>query len=434
MKRILTPIILLSSSVLFAQSDSAKEERFSVHVQTTVITQYKPYFKAKYSGDNSLTSQEESETSLTSTLFIGARLWKGASAYINPELAGGSGLSGALGVAASTNGETYRIGDPKPATVLARLFLRQEFSLGNQKEYIDADKNQLGGLRSTHFFAFTLGKVSVSDYFDANSFSHDARSQFMSWGLMNNGAWDYAANQKGYTPSTVLEFVTPKYELRYHLSLVPKSANNNDMNWDIMQASGQSLEYTLKRTIKKGKMIFRLMGFYNAANMGNYKQSMTIDSINPSIIQTRQYGRSKYGFTVNTEYEKNFLGAFVRAGWNDGNNETWMFTEIDQTLSAGFILKGNLWKRKGDALGIAAVASGLSAPHKDYLQAGGKGFMLGDGNLSYGWEKLMEVYYSAELLKNNVYFTLAYQYIIDPGYNKDRGPVNVFSVRVHAEI
>ena len=430
-------MILLVTSNLFGQSDSAKDERFSVHMQTTVITQYKPSFYAKYSGVNSLTSQEETETSLTSTLFLGVRLWKGASAYLNPELAGGSGLSGALGVAASTNGETYRIGDPKPTTILARLFFRQQFSFGTEKERIAEEKNQLGEMRSTHFFAFTVGKVSVSDYFDNNSFSHDARTQFMSWGLMNNGAWDYAANQKGYTPSVVLEFVTPQFELRYHASLVPKSANANDMNWNISEASGQSLEYTCKTHLKKGKLIFRVMGFLNIANMGNYKQSITLaadkDTL-PNIIQTRQYGRNKYGFTLNSEYERKFFGAFLRAGWNDGNNETWMFTEIDQTVSAGLVLKGKFWKRKDDALGIATVASGLSAPHREYLKDGGKGFMLGDGNLNYEWEKLIETYYSFALMKNNIALSVAYQYVINPGYNKDRGSVNVFSVRVHAEI
>jgi high affinity Mn2+ porin len=179
------------------------------------------------------------------------------------------------------------------------------------------------------------------------------------------------------------------------------------------------------------------MGFLNIANMGNYKQSITLaadkDTL-PNIIQTRQYGRNKYGFTLNSEYERKFFGAFLRAGWNDGNNETWMFTEIDQTVSAGLVLKGKFWKRKDDALGIATVASGLSAPHREYLKDGGKGFMLGDGNLNYEWEKLIETYYSFALMKNNIALSVAYQYVINPGYNKDRGSVNVFSVRVHAEI
>src|ERR1035437_1997460 len=196
MKRILTPIILLTSSVLSAQSDSAKEERFSVHMQTTVITQYKLYFHAKYSGDNSLTSQEETQTSITSTLFLGARLWKGASAYLNPEIAGGSGLSGALGVGASTNGETYRIGDPKPALTRARLFFRQEFALSNEKEYVEPDKNQIRGMHPTKYLSFTFGKISVTDFFDFNTFSHDPRTHFMSWGLMSNGAWDYRSEER----------------------------------------------------------------------------------------------------------------------------------------------------------------------------------------------------------------------------------------------
>ena len=425
------------SSLLFGQSDSTKNEKFSFHAQTTVITQYKPSFSAKYSGVNSLQPQQETQSSITSTLFMGARLWKGASAYFNPEIAGGSGLSGALGVAASTNGETYRVGDPKPAVALARLYFRQQFSFGDEKEYIESTQNQLGGMRSTHFFAFTIGKVSLADYFDANSFSHDPRTQFMSWALMSNGAWDYCANVKGYTPSIVLEYVSPMNELRYHASLVPKSANSSDMNWNVSEASGHSIEYTFKPHLEKGKMAFRFLGFYNTANMGNYKQSIALagDSVPPNIVQTRQYGRSKYGFAFNMEIESRskLTGVFLRAGWNDGNNETWMFTEIDRTLSYGFIVKGKKWKRKDDVLGIAAVFSGLSSEHRAYLKAGGKGFMLGDGNLNYGTEELVEMYYSCAL-NDAIALTVAYQAVLNPGYNQDRGPVNVFSLRVHVQI
>jgi len=201
-------ILVLNISSNFAeQTDSIKKEVFSIHAQTTIINQNKPSFTAKYSGDNSLSTQQESQISFTSTLYLGTRLWNGASAFINPEIASGSGLSGALGIAAATNGETFRIGDPAPKIYLARLFFTQVFALSDKSSYQASDFNQLAGSLPENYFSLTLGQVSISDFFDDNKFSHDPRTQFMSWGLMSNGAWDYPANTRGYTPSIVLEYV-----------------------------------------------------------------------------------------------------------------------------------------------------------------------------------------------------------------------------------
>lgn len=431
-------ILLLIQLQAVAQEDTAKSEILSFHAQVTVINQYKPAFNAKYSGDNSLKTNHEDQTSITSTFFAGSHLWKNASIYINPEIAGGSGLSGALGVAAATNGETYRIGDPAPSITLARLFFHQEIPLGGEKEYLESSQNQLGGMHAQKYFAFTIGKICVADYFDNNTFSHDPRTQFLSWGLMSNGAWDYPANIKGYTPSVIVEYITPKQELRYHISLVPFTANSDSMNWNIAQASGNSLEYTRTFFTAGGyQRIIRLMAFYNTANMGNYKEAIARSSIyeKPAIIGTRAFGRSKYGITLNCEAEllKKQAGIFIRAGWNDGTNETWMFTEIDETLSAGFSLKGRKWKRPNDIFGIADVYSGISAAHRNYLKMGGDGFILGDGHLHYGLENVFETYYAASLT-DNIFLSATYQRVKNPGYNRDRGPVNVFSLRFHMAI
>ncbi len=437
--RYLTSLFLLISIPFLSkaqQSDSIKEDRFSIHTQTTVINQFKPSFRATYSGLNSLSTQQEDQTSVTSTLFLGARLWKGASVFINPEIAGGSGLSGALGVAASPNGETFRIGDPSPTIYLARLFYRQLFALSNETMSQTSDFNQIAERAPTKYIAITIGKIGIADYFDDNKFSHDPRTQFMSWALMDNGAWDYPANTRGYTPSIVLEFITPKNELRFSFSLVPLTANGNDMNWNITKAGSHTLEYTHRYRIRNQPGTVRLLGFYTRATMGNYLQSIALQPINPNIENTRKDGNSKYGFGINAEQNiTNDLGCFFRAGWNDGNNETWAFTEIDHSLSAGFSLTGQRWKRENDNIGIAYVVSGISKPHRDYLKAGGKGFMLGDGNLNYGLEQLTELYYSAELVKNRIFLTAAYQFLVNPGYNKDRhGPVNIFSIRLHTRI
>lgn len=435
--RLFTSIFTISiifSQLNAQQSDTLKDERFSLHFQTTVINQFKPSFSAKYSGDNSLMPQQDDETSLTSTLYAGLKLWKGASIFLNPEIAGGSGLSSALGVASAPNGETFRVGDPAPHLYVARLFFKQIFALSKQTIYQENDINQIAEKIPTRYISLTIGKVGVADFFDDNKFSHDPRTQFLSWGLMDNGAWDYPANTRGYTPSIVIEYITPKNELRYGASLVPVAANANNLNWDINKASSHSIEYTHRYKIKNRSGAIRALGFFTTTDMGNYRQSISLSPQNPVITDTRKYGNTKYGFGLNAEQDiTSDLGCFFRASWNDGNNETWAFTEIDHSVSAGFSLTGRKWNRQNDNIGLASVASGISKAHAAYLKAGGKGFMLGDGNLNYAWEHLLEVYYSAELVKKHIYLTGAYQFLIDPGYNKDRqGPVHIFSVRLHA--
>lgn len=424
------------STIHAQQTDTLKEERFSVHAQATVINQYKPSFNARYSGENSLLTEKESALSITSTAYFGVQLWKGASVYLNPEVAGGSGLSKALGIADATNGETFRIGSPDPKVYLARLYYKQIFALTESKTFQEQDLNQLGLYLPDKYFAVMIGKISIADFFDDNKYSHDPRTQFMSWGLMANGAWDYPANTRGYTPSIVLEYVTQKHELRYAISLMPLKANGNDMNWDVSEANSQTLEYTHRHTIKGMEGAIRALVFFTTANMGNYNQSIAQNPSAPDITTTRAYGRTKYGVGINAEQDlTKTLGAFLRASWNDGNNETWAFTEIDRSVSAGLVANGTRWKRKNDNIGIAFVASGISKPHREYLQSGGKGFMLGDGDLNYTWEKLVEIYYSAELIEDQFYVSGTYQFLVDPGYNLDRqGPVHVFSVRAHIEI
>lgn len=429
-------MIGIAFSSVAQQADTIKEERFSIHAQATVINQYKPTFHAPYSGQNSLRTQEENQASITSTVYLGLRLWKGASIYLNPEIAGGSGLSKALGIASATNGETFRIGSPAPQIYLARLYYKQIFALSEKTIYEPADANQLAVYQPEKYLAITIGKIGVTDFFDDNKFSHDPRTQFMSWGLMANGAWDYPANTRGYTPSIVLEYVSPKHELRYGISLVPVTANGNEMNWNVSKANSQTLEYTHRHTIGGKAGAIRALAFFTTGHMGNYEESIKQNPTAPDITATRAYGHTKYGFGINAEQDlTNNLGMFLRASWNDGNNETWAFTEIDRSASAGLSLNGSRWKRKKDVVGIAVIVSGISKPHRNYLQSGGTGFMLGDGNLNYAWEQLLECYYSAELIKDQFYVSGAYQFLLNPGYNKDRqGPVHVFSLRMHVKI
>ena len=427
-----TVLAILSAITTYAQqADSLKNEQFSIHAQATVITQYKPAFSAKYSGSNSLITKEETARSITTTLFLGTKLWKGASAFINPEIAAGSGLSGSLGMGASTNGETYRVDNPSPTFELARLFFRQIVALNKEQNYQSGNINKTGGIMPQNYLSVIVGKICVADFFDVNRYSHDPRTQFMSWALMSSGAWDFPANTRGYTPSFVLEWVTPRNELRYGFSLVATTPNGMEMNWNIREAGSHTIEYTHNYTLDGRTGAIRFVSFLNTANMGNYNQSLALAPTSPDLFKTEKAGRTKYGFGINSEQElNNYLGMFFRASWNDGRNETWAFTEIDRSVSLGFSANGSKWNRKNDQAGLACVISGISEPHRNYLMAGGKGFELGDGALNYGLEKLVETYYSMELI-NNLYVSGAYQFIVNPGYNKDRGPVNVLSIMVH---
>ena len=421
-------------SIYAQQTDTLITERFSIHGQTTVVTQFKPAFHANYSGKNSLSALQETRTSITATLFLGAALWRGAGIFINPEIGGGSGLSGSSGVGASTNGETYRIGNPAPNFELARLYFRQIVPLTSETIYDGSDINKIAGRIPDDYFSFTVGKISISDFFDNNKYSHDPRTQFLSWALMSNGAWDYPANTRGYTPSIVVEYVTPKHQLRYGFSLVSTKANGMMMNWSISQAGSNTLEYTYNYNIAGKCGAFRLLSFFTTANMGNYDQSIEQAPSAPDIHSTEKTGRTKYGFGISTDLKiSKDLGVFLRASWNDGKNETWEFTEIDRSASFGISLDGQKWNRQNDNIGLAYVVSGLSSPHRRYLQAGGLGFELGDGNLNYGLENLTELYYSMALGRN-IFVSGEYQFLSNPGFNKDRGPVNVFSVRVHLMI
>jgi high affinity Mn2+ porin len=432
-------ILLLSFGALSSVGQTNPADSITswltVHGQTTVISQTKLSFSAKYSGPNSLTTDKETQSTVTSTLFAGARLWKNASFYVDPEISGGSGLDGALGVPDALNGESYRVGDPSPSVSLARLYFQQLFPIGKEISYQQDDINQLPGILPSRYISLVVGKISISDFFDDNQYSHDPRTQFVAWSLMSSGAWDYPANTKGYTPSVVVQYVTIKDELHGAISLMPKEANGQDMNWDISKVYSLTLEYTHRhRWLFHRNGAIRGLVFFTRANMGNYNESIAMNPSMPDIVADEKNGRTKYGFSFNAEQELNsYMGAFTRVSWNDGNNQTWAFTEIDRSWQLGLSFNGIKWKRANDNVGIAYVISGISQPHRNYLKAGGDGFMLGDGNLNYVPENLIETYYSFAVNKN-LFISGTYQLLINPGYNFDRkGPVNIFSVRVHTE-
>jgi high affinity Mn2+ porin len=431
-------LFILSFQTISAQSqkDTVKSHRWNIHFQQTVITQYHPTFAAAYSDTFSLQPKGEAQTSLTSTLFMGAKMWKGAEIFFNPEIAGGSGLSLARGVAGFPNGETFRIGNPKPQIYLARLFLRQYIALSQETEDIEDDANQLPRKLPISYLSFTLGKFSIADFFDNNRYSHDARNQFMNWALMSNGAWDYPANTRGYTVGFVTEFVRPGWAFRISSTMVPTIANGNDMDHNIKMAKSETAEFEKKYKLFRRSGTIRALGFYTQADMGNYRLAVqkALPGMRPDITQVRSAGRIKYGFGINIEQSfSETTGMFARASWNDGKNETWAFTEIDQAVSIGISVTGKRWQREEDVAGLALLGNGISQDHRNYLKNGGHGFMVGDGNLNYAPEIITEFFYNFHLHDKHFWISPDYQFIINPAYNMDRGPVHVFSLRLHSE-
>lgn len=428
--------IFNSNSQSIVDSDSSKSW-YNFHFQTTVITQAHPAFHARYSGANSLDSTAESHSSVSMTLYFAARLWKSASVYFNPELSGGEGFSQTTGVAGFPNGEIYRVSDPRPHIYIARIYFMQVFPLTNETVKMDDGFNSLCGTIPKSYLAVELGRFSLMDFYDANSFSHDPRTQFFNWALMGNGAWDYAANTRGYTYGINFELVKPDWSLRLASVVVPKVANGSNMDFRIFKVGSECLEYTRNFSIGTQKGSFRLVGYLNKANMGSYQKAIEwgiVKSQAPSVDSVAGSGKTKFGFGINIEQQlSKCLGFFLRAGWNDGHSETWEFTEIDRSISAGISINGNLWKREEDHIGIAQIINGLSPEHKNYLAAGGYGFIIGDSRLNYGLECISEFYYSYILKNSHMSLSPDYQFILNPAYNKDRGPVHAVGLRMHIE-
>jgi high affinity Mn2+ porin len=435
MKHLVFLLLIVQPFIGHSQKlDSIIKARTNFHFQLTTVTQHKAPFSAPYTGTNSLTTNKEMQTTLTATIFWGMRLWKGAAVYVNPEIAGGSGISSAHGIADFTNGEAFRVGDPAPKMYAARAYFRQIFNLGGEEDILTEGANQIYKSRSKQYFSVVLGKFSIADFFDNNTYSHDPRTQFFNWGLMSNGAWDYPANVRGYTWGGVLEYGTPDFKIRAASVMVPQEANGNIMDKHFEKANSNVVELEFPFTLAKQNTTVRLLAFYTQAHMGNYNLAVAENPVDPDITTTRKYGRTKYGFGFNMEQAlSENSGFFIRGSWNDGKNETWAFTEIDRSLSIGFSTQGNLWKRSQDVLGIGSVLSGLSSYHQHYLAAGGYGFIIGDGALNYARESVTEIYYRLNIFDPAFYITPNYQFVINPAYNKDRGPASVFGLRAHIE-
>jgi len=443
MKRCLLLLLLhivIFSTGLNAQliKDTAVQENWSLHLQATVIPQYHFNFSAKYTGNNSLQTSEGTKTSFTNTYYIGRRLWKNSAVYFNPEIAGGEGLSKATGIAGFANGETFRIGSAAPKLYVARIYFEQKFALDAATSLVEDDQNQLRENAPASYVSIRAGKFCLADFFDDNSFSHDPRTDFMNWSLMTAGAWDYPANTRGYTNGLVLELKKPSWAIRTAAVQVPQEANGLKLDTKIGTAFGSVLEAEKKWVVNtKENVVVRIGGFYNKSRMGNYNEAIEDGlalSMPPDITSTRKYSRDKTGFYINAEYDVKNGGGFLRYSWNDGNNETWAYTEIDRSFSAGISFNGTAWKRPMDKWGLAYVGNGISTPHRNYIKNGGYGFIIGDGQLNYGIEHIIEFFYSYHIMPLHVFISPDYQFVLHPAYNRDRGPVHIVALRLHFEL
>ncbi len=417
-------------------STATAQERVSLHFQATATPQAHPEFHADYSGPNSLRKTAEIRASYSSTLFLGAKLWEGGEVYADPEMFGGKALSQGFGVAGFPNGDLNRVSTSHPTVYLARVFYRQTIGLGPEKEQqdkeqIDPDQNQLAKSVAVSRLTLTVGKFSAADIFDANAYAHDPRSQFLNWGLFDNGAWDYPADVRGYTWGGAIELNQPKWALRYGVFMEPDVASGAHFDFHLDKAFGQALEYERRYSIGGQAGVLRLLAFLNRAHMGAYREAA--EMARPDITLTRRYS-TKYGFGINIEQQLTHdVGIFVRLGWNDGRREDWAFTEIDRTASVGISVKGTPWARADDVAGVAGLLNGLSSGHRRYLAAGGVGFIIGDGTLTYDAEEIVEAYYSAKISRH-LYLSADAQFLNHPAYNRDRGPSVVLGLRLHFQI
>ncbi len=407
---------------------------WNVHGQFTFIEQGYPAFHSPYQGPNSLSGGGQAQDTASATGFVGFRPWDGTKIYIDPEITQGEGLSATLGVAGFPNTEAQKASFPMPRFDLARVYVQQTFGLGGEQETIADGPNQLAGKEDISRITITAGKLAVTDFFDNNAYANDGRTQFFNWQLFCCGSYDWTMDQISYTWGALAEVNQKFWAFRAGYFLVPAVSNTDD--FDMRFPDGEyigELELRYALFSQPGKL--RLMAWANRANMGTYAAALAepITTPNyPDITLTRGV-RTNYGFAANLEQAINGdLGVFSRASWSPGLDEIIGWSDCDQSVSAGAVLKGTSWGRPNDRIGVAGVIDGLSPEAQAYFAAGGLGILIGDGALNYRLEKIAETYYSYSLNTWSA-LTLDYQFVADPAYNADRGPVHIFAARYHAE-
>jgi hypothetical protein len=437
--RLRVPILILVCCAFTLEGqESSFWDRFWISAQANFIRQQHPAFYAKYSGPNSFLPAKEHATSRVETLYVGFQITSRLEILTDVESAGGAGLSNALGIAGFTNVDVVRNPTLGEKPYFARAMLHYTIPLST--ETTEATRNPLA-LASTvpiRRLELRAGKMSTVDFFDLNSVGSDSHLQFMNWTAVNNGAFDYAADTRGYTYGFLAEYYDRTWAARFGEMLMPTVANGIKLDWDLARARGENFEVEHHiELLPKRVTVVRALGYVNHAAMGSYREAIDgylsgKDSV-PDVTLYRKQGRVKYGFGLNAEQELTSLWrAFGRLGWNDGGNESFAYTEVDRTAEVGSDFRGKPWHRHKDQVGAAFVVNGISGDHRRYLALGGLGFILGDGALTYGLEKIFETYYTAHVWRG-ISCAVDYQHVTNPGYNEVRGPASIVSFRLHIE-
>jgi hypothetical protein len=416
----------------------SRTTRWWVSGQDNIISQWHPSFDAHYSGPNSFKSHGEHATSNVGTLFTGYQLTSTTEIVMHFEMADGGGLSDALGLAGFTDLDVVRNPTLGTTPYIARGMIRQIIPLSN--ETVEAERNPwyLATKVPVRRIELRFGKMAMNDFFDTNDVGTDSHLQFMNWTSDDSGAYDYAADTRGYTVGLLAEYHDRNWAFRFAEALMPTVANGIDLQWNLRKAREESYELELHPELGgKRNTTVRVLTFINHANMGVYRDAVADylagKTSRPTITDHPQRTTVKYGFDGNvTQQLTANLRAFSRFGWNEGQHESYVYTEVDQSLEVGADLGGERWKRKADKIGAAVVTNAIKKDHQEYLRLGGLGFLLGDGGLNYGRETIMETYYNAHVWRG-LYTAFDLQHIKNPGYNRDRGPVLVPGLRVHLD-
>jgi high affinity Mn2+ porin len=418
-----------------------EDARWWISGQTNIIFQGRPAFHSLYQGTNSFRNSAEYKTSLVGTLFLAARPNRSiryATDFIyDEEAAGGRGLSEALGLAGFTNLDVVRNPNLGSVPYTARYEIHQVIGLTEATTSQEAGQFALAPSVPLRRIEFRVGKMTLPDFFDINSVGSDSHLQFMNWTIDNNGAWDYAADTRGYTVGGMAEYDDRSWSIRYGIFAMPTIANGISLDWAFSRAHGQNGEFEVRHSwIPRQRGVSRVLFFANRAHMGTYRESNDYaieHHTKPAITQFERDGTLKYGFGFNTEQLVTAdLRVFGRFGWNEGQHESYAYTEVDQTVSGGADYAGTAWHRPVDKIAIAIVSNAIKSDHQEYLKLGGLGFLLGDGNLNYGRETIVESYYNWHAWRG-LFYALDVQHIDNPGYNRDRGPAWVGSVRAHVD-
>ncbi len=410
--------------------------------QYTYVLQHQDALDAPYSGRLSLRPEGDTQPTHTIGGYLGWAPVSWGQLYLDTEKFMGAGVSDATGLAGLTNGDVVRQGAANlPKTFyIARLFARFMLPLGPDVATVERAQDQIPGTEATTRLELKIGRMAVNDDFDKNRYAGSTRTEFMNWSLWANTAWDYAANTRGYTDGVMIGYVSPTWSLRYGIYRMPEMANGQTLVGSLRNARGENLELTLSPW--PSGTIVRALLYRNTASMGIYEEALafaTATGSTPSIVADDRPGRHKTGFALNAEQpiaDDGETGIFTRLGWNDGKAESFAFTEVENEISVGGQLSGAHWRRANDRLGVAVVSEGLTGAHREYLAAGGSGFLLDDGRLRYGREQILEAYYRLQVLQAlgvKLQLSPDFQLIRNPGYNEDRGPARFWGIRVHLE-